>query len=192
MSSSSYSSWPDSVSQWHAHSGVVVVQSPNSPQTEAKETLDSVPIELLLYSSPVVVATLLVPTQPDPPPPPFALQSRLSSPLLTSLHSKRPNLPPPGPARLCSPIPLPPLWLRSVLEVPGSSMSVNLHWPPVSKGIQPMPGWLPPTLSTWAPQRLGSHSLTVPLVALESHGGGEGPGRRRRPPMIPSPKVLIL
>ena len=34
----------------------------SSPRTEAKETLDSIPIELRFYSRPVVVATLLFPT----------------------------------------------------------------------------------------------------------------------------------
>ena len=34
----------------------------SSPRTEAKETIDSIPIELRFYSRPVVVATLLFPT----------------------------------------------------------------------------------------------------------------------------------
>ena len=76
----------------------------SSPQTEAKETLDSVPIELHLYFRPVLIAALLLYTRPDAPPPspphPVSLQSCLHSPLLSSLHPKRPDLPPPDPARL--------------------------------------------------------------------------------------------
>ena len=44
---------------------LIVGWSSSIPQIEAKETLDSVPIELCLYSRPVVVATLLVPARPD-------------------------------------------------------------------------------------------------------------------------------
>ena len=64
----------------------------SSPQTEAKETLDSVPIELRFYSRPVVVSTLLVAMRPEAPP--VALHSCLRSPLLSSLHPKRPDPPP--------------------------------------------------------------------------------------------------
>ena len=40
-----------------------------NPQTEDKEKLDSVPIDLNFYSRPVEVTTLLAPTRPNPPPP---------------------------------------------------------------------------------------------------------------------------
>ena len=49
--------------------GMLIVWWLSSTQTEAKETLDSVPIELRFYTRPVVVAVLLVPMRPDPPPP---------------------------------------------------------------------------------------------------------------------------
>ena len=44
-----------------------------STRTEAKETLDYVPIELRFYSRPIVVATLLVPMRPDANHPPTPL-----------------------------------------------------------------------------------------------------------------------
>ena len=73
--------------QWHAHSGVVVIQSLNRVQM----TLESVPIELHFYSRPVVVAPLLVPTRPDPPPPPHRppVTSPLSSPEFPPLETLR-------------------------------------------------------------------------------------------------------
>ena len=44
------------------HDGMLIVGWwSSSPRTDAKEALDSVPIELHFYSSPVVLAKLLVP-----------------------------------------------------------------------------------------------------------------------------------
>ena len=145
----------------------------SSPRILAKETIDSVPIELRFYSRFVVVTTLLVPTRPENPlsPHSVAVQSRLRSTLLISLHKKRPDLPPPGPACLCYPLPLPPLRLRSVLGVTTQSIAVNLHQLPVSNRLQPMPRWPPPTLPARMPQRLDSCSPTVPLLLLKSHRG---------------------
>ena len=40
----------------------------SSTRTDAKETLEYVPIEFRFYSRPVSVATLLIPTRPDAPP----------------------------------------------------------------------------------------------------------------------------
>ena len=84
-------------------------------RTESKETLDSVHIELRFYYRPVVVATLLVPTQPNAPPPSPSPSSHVSV-LLSWVPSRRnaPIPPPPGPAWLCSPVPLPPLYDLSV------------------------------------------------------------------------------
>ena len=148
-----------------------------STQTKAKETLDSVPIEVRFYYRPVVVAIIMLPMQPralPPPSPPIALQSRLQSPLLSSLQPKWPEPPTSVPTHLCSHLPLPPLRLHSVMGVPVLSMAVKLHWPSIYDGLHPMPGWLRLTLLARAPHRLGSCSPTVPLILLESCGGGGG------------------
>ena len=55
----------------------------SSPQTESEETLDYVPIELHLYSRPVVISALLLPKCPDAPPHPSLTvvpHSRIYSP----------------------------------------------------------------------------------------------------------------
>ena len=99
----------------------------SSPQTEAKETLYFLPIELRFYSRPVLVSILLVPTRPDPPPPPSPYSH--VSVLLSLINSSRnyPTLPPPGTVRLCSPLPLAPLRLRLVLGIPAPLVAMNLH-----------------------------------------------------------------
>ena len=70
---------------------------------------------------------------PDPPPPP--LSSRPDIPFL-----RRPS----GS-----------VWFR---VFPSPSATVNLHVPPASNRIQPMPCWPPPTLPKRAPRRLGNRS----------------------------------
>ena len=162
--------WPSSVSWWHVYSRAVVFQ----PCTEAKETLYSFPIELLLYARPLFsTVTLIFPTWPVAPPPRPLNIVFVSSP--DCPLSKRPDPPPPAiSVRSCSPIPKSPLQLWLVPGMPAPLAAVNLHWPAASDRIQPMPGCPPKTLPDRSPRRLRSCSPTVLLVVLGSWSGGRG------------------
>ena len=102
----------------------------SSPQTEAKETLNSAPIELHLYSRPVVIAALILSTRPDAPPPPVALQSRLfSSPEFPPVETPKPS-----PAWSCALMlssslvaPPAPLGAGGACPVGGSKPSLTAH-----------------------------------------------------------------
>ena len=73
--------------------------------------------------------------------------------------------------------------------LPAQSAAVNLHWPPESDGIQPMPVWPPPTLPDQATPRMRPRSSNVIMVVLtRRRGGGGRPGRRWRPSDDPVPK----
>ena len=62
------------------------------------------------------------------------------------------------------------------------SATVNLHWPPASDGLQPMPGWPPWLFPTGHPGAWGlAPSNCAPGITWKLGGGG-GPGRRRRTP----------
>ena len=127
---------------------------------------------LNFYSWPAVVHKLFVPMRPDAPPRCSPFTPLFSSPILISLQLQCRDLPRPGPARFCSTLPLTPIRICSCLGVTVSSVAVNLHWAPISYGLDPTPCCLPLTLPAQAPLRLGYLSITVPLVVPGSRGGG--------------------
>ena len=81
--------------------------------------------------------------------------------------------------RLCSPLPSPPLQIRSVPGLPNSSVASKLLWPPASDRIHPMPGWTPPSMPDWSPWSLRHRFLTVLLVVTGRRKGGGGRNSRR-------------
>ena len=131
-----------------------------NPQTLAKDTLDSVPIELRFYSRLVVVSTLGVPTQPDPPPPLPPHRPPLTS-LFCSLDFPPPETPQPPPARSHKIVLSPSLAAPSSLLIAGGARLVS--------GIEPSPTarFQQASANAWlvAPNSARSGSL-VPDVSL--------------------------
>ena len=161
------SSWPASVSQWHSHSGVVVLPCPGRDQKYTILCPYFCGSILGPYYSRQLTLSPSDPTPPPPPPPPpVTSKDILLSWVPSSLNA--PTVPPPGTFRLFSPLPLPLLRIRLVPRLPALSAAVNLHWPLVSNGLQPMPDCPPPTLTDRAPRYLISLSPTFPVVVLVS------------------------
>ena len=115
-------------------------------------------------TSPLQITLPYVTRRPPLPP----SKSHLCIPSWFPLTKRPDHPPPPLPTHSCSPITSTHSRSTWCQGCPPPLETVNLHWPPASDGLQPMPSQPPPTLTNWDPRRLRTIDGNYQVITLFS------------------------